>query len=75
VKTNIILIGPPRTGKSTLGKLLADRVGRPTISLDELRWKYYAEIGYDKTLADEIHQKGGFLKKQPMKFNRSNPTR
>lgn len=48
-------------GKSTVGKLLAEKLALPQISLDDLRWDYYREIGYDETLAQEIRQKGGFL--------------
>ncbi len=59
--SDIILIGPVRTGKSTIGKLLAERLGLPQIALDDLRWTYYKEIGYDENLAKEIRQKGGFL--------------
>ncbi len=61
IKSDIILIGPVRTGKSTLGELLSAKLGRPQISLDKLRWKYYQEIGYDDTLAKTIRQQGGFL--------------
>lgn len=60
-KQDIILIGPVRTGKSTLGRLLSERLGRPLVALDDLRWKYYREIGYDDTLAKTIRQRGGFL--------------
>ncbi len=60
-RPEIILIGPVRTGKSTLGKLLSDKLGQPCISLDDLRWKYYREIGYDEALATTIRQQGGFL--------------
>ena len=58
---DIILIGPVRTGKSTLGKLLAEKLGLPQVSLDDLRWKYYGEIGYDEDLAQEFRKQGGFL--------------
>ena len=59
--SDIILIGPVRTGKSTVGRLLAERLGLPQIALDDWRWTYYKEIGYDEDLAKEIRQKGGFL--------------
>jgi shikimate kinase len=59
--SDIILIGPVRTGKSTLAKLLSRTLGRPQVSLDDLRWKYYREIGYDNELAATIRQQGGFL--------------
>lgn len=58
---DIILIGPPSVGKSTLGKLLSARLGLLQIALDEIRRKYYEEIGYDDALAKELKQKGGFI--------------
>ncbi len=60
-RSEIVLIGPVRTGKSTLGKLLAQRLGVPQVSLDDARWRYYREIGYDDALAQEIRSRGGFL--------------
>jgi shikimate kinase len=57
----IVLIGPVRAGKSTLGRLLAQRLGLPQASLDQLRSTYYREVGYDDSLAAEIHAKGGLL--------------
>ena len=50
----IILIGPMCAGKSTVGKLLADRLGIKGYELDDLRQDYYDEIGYDKKQASEI---------------------
>lgn len=59
--SDIILIGPIRTGKSTVGKLLAEKLGLPQCSMDELRWGYYKEIDYDEELAQQIKEKAGFL--------------
>jgi shikimate kinase len=42
-RSEIVLIGPVRTGKSTLGRLLAERLFVPQVSLDEVRLKYYAD--------------------------------
>jgi len=61
MKREILLLGPVRTGKSTLGGLLAQQLGIPQVSLDELRWKYYQEIGYDAKVAQTIRRQGGFL--------------
>jgi hypothetical protein len=57
----MILLGPVRTGKSTLAPLLAAQFGIPHVSLDDLRWHYYQEIGYNQDLAHEIRQRGGML--------------
>jgi len=59
--SDIILIGPVRTGKSTLSQLLAEKLGLPHVALDDLRWSYYKEIGYDEDIAQHIRQTGGFV--------------
>jgi hypothetical protein len=59
VKRSIILIGPSKAGKTTLCTLLADALGWAAVDLDALRWKYYAEIGYDPEQAMAIRQEGG----------------
>lgn len=58
---DIVLLGPVRAGKSTLSRLLAQRLELPQVSVDEVRWKYYKEIGYDEALAKEFRARGGFL--------------
>ncbi len=50
----IILIGPMSAGKSTIGALLAAALDLPQFSVDEHRWGYYAEIGYDEAEASRI---------------------
>jgi shikimate kinase len=45
---DIILIGPIGTGKTTLSRLLAGKLGIPCVSLDERCWDYYREIGIDE---------------------------
>lgn len=52
----IILIGPLGAGKSTVGQLLAQKLGLPYCSVDVVRWAYYAELGYDTALAAQIAQ-------------------
>jgi adenylate kinase family enzyme len=54
----IILIGPLGAGKSTVGRLLAEELGLPQCSLDDLRWGYFEEIGYDKAAARRIARSG-----------------
>jgi shikimate kinase len=57
---SIILIGPLATGKTTIGKLLAEALGWQWIELDELRWGYKAEIGYDPEKAKQLGREGGY---------------
>lgn len=57
---DVFLIGPMGAGKSTLGKLLAEQLGRPQVSLDDIRWDYYKEIGYDKAVQRAISEREGF---------------
>lgn len=59
--SDIILIGPKGAGKTTIGKLLAGRLGLPQCSMDDLRFNYYKEIGYDEDLAARIRKEQGFV--------------
>jgi len=52
--STIILIGPVRAGKSVIAEMLAGQVHMAHFSLDEERWKYYSEIGYDEAEASRI---------------------
>ena len=60
MSTDIILIGPIGAGKSTLGKLVAERLNLPQCSMDEVRWAYYQELGYDEAVAKQREQQEGF---------------
>lgn len=50
----IVLIGPISAGKTTIGALLAEKLGVPQYSVDDHRWNYYKEIGYDEAEASRI---------------------
>jgi shikimate kinase len=54
----VILIGPIRAGKSTVGKLLAERMKLPQRSLDIIFDSYLDEISYDRKHAAELKKKG-----------------
>lgn len=56
----IILIGPIGEGKSTLGRLLAGKRGLPQVSLDDLRFDYFREIGYDEDFGRRLRAEQGF---------------
>ena len=58
MRSEIILIGPMKTGKSTIGRLLSDRLGIPQESLDMHRWRYYKEQGYQPELARQYMEEG-----------------
>lgn len=59
-RREIVLIGPVRAGKSTLGALLAERLQLPRCPMDDVRFGYYAEIGYDEAFADRVGEAAGF---------------
>lgn len=58
--SDIVLIGPIGAGKSTVGSLLATHLNLPQCSMDEYRWDYYKEIGYDEELAKHKRATEGF---------------
>ena len=58
--SNIILIGPMNTGKSTIGKLLSQKLNIPQVSMDEIKWEYYKEIGWEADTQRQIREQQGF---------------
>lgn len=58
---DIILIGPVAVGKTTTAKLLSEKLSKPCISLDDHRFDYYKEIGYNHDHMKELHQKAGIM--------------
>src|SRR5579875_3150200 len=59
--SEIILIGPMGAGKTTVATLLAEKLNLPRVSLDDVRFDYYKQIGYDEAAANELEQLHGFL--------------
>lgn len=57
----IILIGPMCAGKSTVAELLAARLNLPQYAVDDDRWDYYKEIGYDEAAAAAIVRSEGMV--------------
>ena len=57
---DVVLIGPIAAGKSTLGNLLSVALGLPQCSIDDVRFRYYSEIGYDESFAKRVYQSEGF---------------
>lgn len=60
MNSEILLIGPIGSGKSTVAELLYERTMLPHRSMDLLRWKYFDEIGYDRGVARERFIQAGF---------------
>ena len=58
--SDIILIGAEGAGKSTIGKLLAQKLDLSQVSMDRLRWDYYVEVGWSKEKQKEIAENEGF---------------
>jgi hypothetical protein len=54
------MIGPIRAGKSTVGILLAARLGVPFLQLDAVREDFYREIGYDDAYAQRLRDERGW---------------
>jgi shikimate kinase len=54
----VILIGPIRAGKSTIGRLLAERLNLPLRSMDNICGSFFDEIGYDRAHALRLKEQG-----------------
>jgi hypothetical protein len=61
ITSTVILIGPMCAGKSTIAILLAEKLAIPHYALDEDRWVYYKEIGYDEAAVSEISKTEGMM--------------
>jgi shikimate kinase len=57
----IILLGAIAVGKTTTARLISERLKKPVISLDDLRFDYYKEIGYDHGHMKMLQEKAGIM--------------
>jgi len=55
----IILIGPIGVGKSTQAKLLSEELGMPRCSYDDVKGKYWKELGVSQKMVCDIKNKQG----------------
>ena len=60
VRPEPVLIGPVGAGKSSVGRALAERLQVPEVALDDVRWPYYEEIGYDRRREADLRRSDGF---------------
>ena len=60
VSQDVVLIGPIGVGKSTQGRLLSEALSLPQCSMDQYRWDYYREIGYDEEFDQRLGAHVGF---------------
>ncbi len=59
MRNEIILIGPVGVGKTALGKLLAEKLGIPKVSMDDVLFNYFREVGFDENHWKLISEKLG----------------
>jgi len=57
--TNIVLLGLPGAGKSTLAAALSEQLTMQRCSIDELRGEYAEQFGYCAERAEELYQTCG----------------
>ena len=62
MRNEIVLIGPMGVGKSSVSKKISEKLNKSHISIDEVRFKYYEEIGYDKITEECLKKEKGFMK-------------
>ncbi|KAJ4050719.1 hypothetical protein NW761_005516 [Fusarium oxysporum] len=55
----IILIGPEGAGKTTIGKVLSEKLNRELFSLDRHRKELYAPFNYDDSHANKLYEQEG----------------
>jgi hypothetical protein len=59
MRNELVIIGPPTVGKSTVSKILSERLSIPRISMDEVLFSYFSEVGFDENHWKLIGEKLG----------------
>lgn len=59
MRSEIILIGPVGVGKTTVSKLLAEKLSIPKVSMDDVLFNYFREVGFDENHWKLISEKLG----------------
>lgn len=58
-RSEIVLIGPSFSGKSTTSRILASHLGIGCCSLDQKRWRYFSNAGYSREEEATIKKQKG----------------
>ena len=61
LQTGIIFIGSVCAGKSTQGKLIAEAIGKESVSVDDVANEYYQAAGFQWSQFEKSKQENGFL--------------
>ena len=61
MRNEIVLIGPMHIGKSSVSEIVSNKLNKPHIIIDEIRFQYYDEIGYSHETADKLFKEKGFF--------------
>ncbi|MBC8141038.1 MAG: AAA family ATPase [Armatimonadetes bacterium] len=57
--SSVILIGPVGVGKTTIARLIGEKIATPVVSLDDVCYDYYREIGWNGMKAKQIYEQEG----------------
>lgn len=60
MRSSILLIGPLCAGKSTVGRLLAEKLRLPQLSLDALPLEYFTKLGLDPQRMEALRETEGW---------------
>lgn len=59
MRREFVIIGPAGVGKTTVSKLLAERLDVPKVSMDDVLFGYFREVGFDEDHWKHIAEKLG----------------
>jgi shikimate kinase len=64
MREELVIIGPPTVGKTTVSKLLAEKLGIPRVSMDDVLFTYFKEVGFDedhwKLVSEKLGRSAGY---------------
>jgi shikimate kinase len=59
MRKELVLIGPVGVGKTMVSKLLSEKLEIPKVSMDEILFDYFREVGFDENHWKQIREKLG----------------